>query len=50
MNKDRESLKPDKASIIMSEEEEFTMQSAECYVLLEKYKLKTNVIGINLEK
>jgi hypothetical protein len=34
----------------MISEDKFLSNAAECFVLLEKYKLKTNVIGINMEK
>ena len=31
-------------------EEEFQLAASHCFLLFEKYRLKTNVVGINIEK
>jgi len=31
-------------------EKEFLSTASDCFLLFEQYKLKTNVVGINLEK
>ena len=35
---------------VTTAEQEFHQNTAECFLLFEKYKLKTNVVGLNLDK